>query len=203
MATKADVVRIARAAVQHRRNGAQTYTVGRVTLNLTQGGMCARFVRQVHEAALGLSEFAWQYRAPNAFEMERNLRAAGLRTSNPQPGDVACFNTAGTPPGHIGIYLGNGEVAENTSSGSRGDPRAPGTKISTLASMGGAARVSGYYAVLPAAVEEAPVNEPSPWAKADWAEATRLGITDGSAPQGPLTREQGVVMLMRLRRLLE
>lgn len=34
-------------------------------------------------------------------------------TSNPQPGDIACYNAhPGFPDGHIAIYAGNGEVFE-------------------------------------------------------------------------------------------
>lgn len=40
----------------------------------------------------------------------------------------------------------------------------------------------------------------SPWHEADWRQAIQLGITDGTNPQGTLTREQGVSLLMRALR---
>ena len=38
----------------------------------------------------------------------------------------------------------------------------------------------------------------SAWAEKAWKALTDAGITDGSAPQAPLTREQLAVMLRRL-----
>lgn len=40
-------------------------------------------------------------------------------------------------------------------------------------------------------------DQPSSWASADWAEATKLGITDGTKPQAYITREQVATMIMR------
>lgn len=40
-------------------------------------------------------------------------------------------------------------------------------------------------------------DQPSSWASADWAGATKLGITDGSKPQAYITREQVATMIMR------
>ena len=41
---------------------------------------------------------------------------------------------------------------------------------------------------------------PSSWAEESWEWAQDTGLTDGSNPQGNLTREQAAVMLERLRR---
>lgn len=41
-------------------------------------------------------------------------------------------------------------------------------------------------------------NEPSSWAKDAWEKAIKLGITDGTNPQGNITREQVIVILDRL-----
>ena len=41
-------------------------------------------------------------------------------------------------------------------------------------------------------------DQPSPWAKEAWELAVKLGIFDGTNPQGPLTREQAAVILDRL-----
>lgn len=152
MATKADVVAIARQAVEQRRLGDQFWKHNGVVFDLESGGYCARFCRQCYDAALGKGEWAWPYKAPTAWDMEAVLKAAGLRTDNPKPGDIMCINGAGCRPGHIGIYLGDGEFAENTSSGTRGDPRAPGTKISPITAVSG--RITGYYACLPAEHED-------------------------------------------------
>ena len=35
------------------------------------------------------------------------------------------------------------------------------------------------------------------WAKADWDKAKAAGITDGSAPQGLITRQEAVTMIQR------
>ena len=37
----------------------------------------------------------------------------------------------------------------------------------------------------------------STWAVADWAAAKAAGITDGSAPQGLITRQEAVTMIQR------
>ena len=41
-------------------------------------------------------------------------------------------------------------------------------------------------------------NEASSWAKEAWEKAIKLGVTDGTNPQGAITREQVIVMLDRL-----
>lgn len=40
-------------------------------------------------------------------------------------------------------------------------------------------------------------NTPSTWAKPEWDKGKALGITDGTRPQGLLTREQGISMIVR------
>ena len=40
----------------------------------------------------------------------------------------------------------------------------------------------------------------SSWAKVDWENAKKSGITDGSAPQGLITRQEAVVMLERAKK---
>lgn len=107
-------------------------------------GMCSRFVRMCVEGVQDLPDQALGGKlfGAHAVETERLLQAAGKRTDTPVRGDIVCFNRNAGPPGHIGIYLGDGKFAENTSSRTRG----PGTVISSLSLMGG--RVSGYYQVL-------------------------------------------------------
>jgi len=45
--------------------------------------------------------------------------------------------------------------------------------------------------------EELEADKPSEWAREAWEWASSLGITDGSAPRGAITREQTVTMLHR------
>jgi N-acetylmuramoyl-L-alanine amidase len=45
-------------------------------------------------------------------------------------------------------------------------------------------------------------NVPSSWAKEAWEWAKKEGITDGTNPQGAITREQVVTMLYRFFQLL-
>ena len=154
MATKQNVAAIARQAALQHQAGDSTWLKNGVLFDLDDGGYCARFVRQCHDSALGQGEWAWQYKAGTALAMEGLLRDAGLATSNPEPGDVVCINHNADgevfSPGHIAIFLGNGEIGENTSSGSRGNPIQPGTKISPLSAV--ESRITGYYATLPDAV---------------------------------------------------
>jgi len=161
--TRDDVVRIAREVVTARLAGRSTYAAHGRTFNLTRGGMCSRFVRQVCEAVGGVRDHGLGSGSGGPFACcasatEVNLRGAGKQVSA-GAGTIVCFNsppaggrcgTCGRVVGHIGIDLGGGAVAENTSSASRGNPRAAGTKISGLAEIG-AGRVSGYYALFPAA----------------------------------------------------
>lgn len=155
MATKADVVRIARevcAEFAAENRGLLQY--GRVTINLRDTAMCARFVREVHESVLQTAEYTWAWRGANAREVEWNLRRGGKKVAreDAQPGDIVCFNWGTSCAwGHIGIYLGGGEYAENTSSKTRG----PGFVVSRLTQIGWH-RISGFYSVLPPAEEALP-----------------------------------------------
>jgi hypothetical protein len=154
-ATQASVAEVARRVVAARKAGRRTYTEGSATFVLDEGGYCARFVRQCCEVAAGLPAFGLWFAAPTARQMEENLRAAGKRVSDLQDGDIIACNNQTHRAGHIAIFLGDGEVAENTVSGARGDPRAPGTKISPLAAL--LPVVSGYYRPFaPSAQEAAP-----------------------------------------------
>ena len=49
-------------------------------------------------------------------------------------------------------------------------------------------------------IKEEDKNIPSSWAKKDWEQAIKEGITDGTNPQGIPTREQVVSMIMRSRK---
>jgi hypothetical protein len=164
-ATNADVARIARIVCQQRQRGMLRHQIRQVVFDLRQVGRCAQFVRECHEAALGLAEYTWEYRAPSAAMMECKLKAAGLAVAIPEPGDIVAVN-GGVPPerwddwawqkaegryGHIAIFLGEGSMAENTSSRQRG----PGHVISPRAAVQD--RITGYYRALPSPADEVAV----------------------------------------------
>jgi hypothetical protein len=140
-------------------------TGNRQTIDLSTGGYCARFVRQIVEVSkrtgkldengnelYGVPAMSWEFRRANARLMERALRDAGLykgRTlDNAAPGDIVGINK---PPwvsvGHIAIYVGEVDgvpcIAENTSVAGRGNPRVKGTKLTPWAAV--AKRVTGIY----------------------------------------------------------
>lgn len=113
------------------------------TLDLATGGYCCRFVRQCFETALGMREFQWLFGSPSAKQTGEKMKAAdvGRVSAGLVAGDVLVWYEGSGPYGHIAIYLGDvyGDgrklVAENTSSGKRGFPQAPGTKVTRLSSM--------------------------------------------------------------------
>lgn len=135
-AQRKKVVARAIEAVQARLGGATSVSLGtgkaRQTFDLDTGGYCNRFMRQVFETALGLPPFGWYFGASKACQTLKKLKPYQVPLGDRRPGDILGF--AGDR-GHICIYLGrefdpNKElVAENTSSGSRGYPTAPGTKV--------------------------------------------------------------------------
>ena len=134
-------------AVVARRKAGDTSTISHsVTCDLTEYGMCSRFVRLCHLAA-GLPTNLFGASATITGE---NLRDAGKKVLSPRRGDITVFT--GGPYGHIALYLGYGQYAENTSSGKRGDPRKRGTKISSADAIG-TSRVWGHFSLQPAAYE--------------------------------------------------
>lgn len=195
--TAADMARIAREVVAGRKRGLEKVTINGVEFNTLEKGWCSKYVRQVHEATTGRAA-PW----PGWFAVwtERNLHRGGYRVANPQVGDIVCFNAAeyarlgrervwdAKDPqnirdwgaqGHIGILVGDGLVAENTSSAKRGDPRAAGTKLTPLDQIG-ASRISGYYAVLPTVSESAKDEDVSvtyEWDDADMNERLKRILT--------------------------
>lgn len=101
------------------------------------------------EAALGIPEFTWLYRDGQARGTERKLRGevdgipAAQSVTDPLPGDVVCMNLTKVSAGHIGLYVGNGYIAHNTSNTTWG----PGTVRTALKRV--KHLVSGYYRTLP------------------------------------------------------
>ncbi len=140
------VIELAIEAAKAHKAGATTYRATEFKdgngveqkLDLTTGGMCNRFVRQVFEVGLGLDEQMWPYRAGRAIWTIDSLQAAGLGirerdAADLKPGDVVGIHQ-GTF-GHIAIYVGDGLVAENTSSDTRGTPRCKGTKLTPYSEL--------------------------------------------------------------------
>jgi len=147
LATTRDVERVARricAAFAAGNRG--TVTIGQVTFNLRDVAMCSRFVRECCEAAAGTEEYGPltdRYFRGTALLTERALKEAGCHVGPEDvlPGDIVCFNAGKAGSfGHIGIYLSDGEFAENTSSPGRG----PGFVISRFDQIGHE-RISGFY----------------------------------------------------------
>lgn len=138
MATVDAVRRIARAAAEARQAGHDGY-FNVQHFDLTETGLCLKFVRQCEEAAAGQQAHDWRFDTRFAIWADYKMRRARLQVSDPEVADVVCFNAGKSEddtPGHIGIYLGGRLVAENTSCGTRGKPRAAGTKITTLEEIG-------------------------------------------------------------------
>ena len=122
-----------------------TYTLGGISFELTDVAYCSEFVRECTEAANGTGPHSLPYWGGTARETEAKLIAQNKRVGEGKRGRIVCFNKGDAGKwGHIGICLGNGLFAENTSSKTRG----PGFVISRLSDMRD--RISGYYEVLPA-----------------------------------------------------
>lgn len=144
------VLAMAREAAQAHAAGATEYTATqyadgsgvRQTLDLDAGGWCWRFIRQLFEVALGLQPGTWEFASASAKQTLTLMHQAGRDCSAPLlPGDIAGIR--GGTWGHIALYLGDGLVAENTSSDSRGKPRRAGTKITPYSDLSG--RVTETY----------------------------------------------------------
>ena len=154
-ATVSSVRALARKVVECRQLGKLHAVLANTTFDLTEGGMCQRFVRQVHEAALGIPAFAWPYARRYAIQADFAMREAGLQVRDPEDADVVCFHgnkPITATPGHIAIYLGDGWVAENTISGLRGSPRPPGTKITRIGDIDPSGARRRFFRTVPSEV---------------------------------------------------
>lgn len=115
-------------------------------------GYCARFVRQIYETASGFSEKRWRYRGDDALQMTDKLARGRHEVSDGSliPGDIIGIHKKSGKYGHIAVYVGKIDgkhtIAENTSSRSRGNPRAAGTKLTPYEEI--AHRVTGVYRLL-------------------------------------------------------
>lgn len=159
VAERKRVVRFALTAIYARADGKTTIVLGegkaQQTLLLravyTEEGMvqgyCARFVRQIHETALGLAPKSWKYAAASARGITEKLDPYLVKIPARQPGDIVGIHRRSGKYGHVGIYLGmvDGKevIAENTSSGKRGWPGKAGTKMTRWSEL--ESRVTGVY----------------------------------------------------------
>lgn len=170
MSIKQDIADIAIQAVHSRRNGKKSIVINNIKFNLIEKGYCQRFVRQCYEAGLKIPEFSWRYRAANAYDGENAIKEgishkdkglSKVNLENAEPGDIFYFNSAGKPPGHTAIYIGNNKIAENTSA-NRGDPYSAGTKITHLDGNNLQNRITGIYSMFSppplSGYEEGPVD---------------------------------------------
>lgn len=142
------IIATALRACEARAAGKASIALGtkpfRQTFDLEAGGYCNRFVRQVHEVALGLPPFGWLFGASKAcltlgklrrsdldVDMEKLMLSGQSLVVLRRPGDILGWKG---DPGHIALYLGevyhDGRqlVAEN-SSAARGFPRRAGTHL--------------------------------------------------------------------------
>jgi hypothetical protein len=141
---------IAEAIVAARLRGDTLATKNGVQFKTNEKGYCSRFVRLCHKSAgLPTSVFGCC-----AHETYRRLEAAHKRVQGSVRGGIIVFSnsgpkcsTCGTNVWHIAVDLGNGYIAENTSSSTRGNPKAAGTKKTPLASIG-TSRIVGRYSLL-------------------------------------------------------
>lgn len=150
MPTLEGIARCAEEVVAARLRGYTRATLHGEEFELTERGWCQKFVRQIHLAA-GVPR---PWASCCAHSTQQHLKGAGLRVPGPVRGGIVTFSLksalcskCGQTVGHTAICLGNGMVAENTSSGSRGNPEAAGTKRTPLADIG-LSRVVGYYSAL-------------------------------------------------------
>ena len=157
------VAKIARNAADSKQAGQSRMSYNGVQFDLVAGGWCLRFVRQCYAAAQRAVDPSCDERDYDAFpwlnryasQACRTLQKGGRGTfgafgptSEPSPGDIIGISPGYTVPGHIGIFLGRGLFAENTSSTARG----PGTVISEIEEV--QSRVTGYYRVLSSVAQE-------------------------------------------------
>lgn len=114
------------------------------TFDLLRGGRCQEFVRECVEAGNKWAPHSWEFgdNEPSAKVASRNMRKAGYDLPKGAllvPGDILTHERGGRKGGgygHIGMFVGVVDgistVCENTSSGSRGNPKRPGTKRTPL-----------------------------------------------------------------------
>ncbi len=184
MATNQDVADMAREAAEYGGRELERYfpKPRGETFHLQEPGP-ARFIRQVHEAVLGLRPGEWEFadQTDSAVIMAVALECRADQVTVPLPGDIMVWAEADGPG--LGIYLGWATLAASTAQG-------PGVRAWKLTDLDNVQ--IRYYRVLPAP-EEADV---SPWAREAFTWCQNVGLmTDQNLrrPHSPLTYEEAAV----------
>ena len=159
-AINAAICHIALSAARASQIGNRTYRPEWVekpqSFDLRTGAMCLRFVRQCIECATDTSAGNWHYAMAKAKQALRMMEADGAQVgdSDTAPSTLKIGDIIGITTGvygHIAIFMGLIDcvysVAENTSSGSRGNPLRPGTKLTPYALLRN--RVTGIFRLYP------------------------------------------------------
>lgn len=130
--TKANLVAVCMMVIDAIHRGLKSITINGVTIgDFKSVNWCARNVRLALGATKYGDPWGWPYAACCATSMAKKLRAAGLAVprKQAQPGDVIAFASSakgakcsqcGSPVGHVGIYMGDNKLYQNTSYGRRG-----------------------------------------------------------------------------------
>lgn len=160
MARQADVAAIAEQVLRRARAGERVFSIEGVPFEAADRAYCSEFVRECHAVVTGVLWPGWAGRF--ATWTERGLQQAGYKLAEPVRGCIVAFNQDvynkwGTTAvwnasrawveerkayGHVAIYIGDGQVIENSSGfGSRSLDQV------------GKHRISGFYAPLA-------INEP-------------------------------------------
>jgi hypothetical protein len=144
-------LRVTQAAI----DGLGQIIVAGHVFDLRATGRCQETVREFVEAGNGWAPHTWEFGDDegSAKVALAHMDAAGFRLPSDAllvPGDIVGHRRGAF--GHIGLFVGVVDgvptVAENTSSGKRGNPRRPGTKRTPLNDFTGAG-IEAYRLVKP------------------------------------------------------
>lgn len=94
--------------------------------------------------------------------------------------------------GHIGVYVGNGQIIESTKG-----PLGDGVVQTRLTDRKWLHWLQCPYIIYGEVTTTMPDNKPSPWAKDAWAWAVAKGICADDKPKETVTKEQVVFMLYK------
>ena len=148
-----------------------------------------------------IKSYMWEKDGKILYDAKTDVSANGMYNLAKEKGTIIAMpdipGICVYKTGHIGIYIGDGEVIE-----------ANGTKkgvIQTPFSGPGATpwtnwlKVPYIEYVKEQKIEDSMIGEVSLWAEEAWDWAISKGITDGTNPKGLVTREMLVTMLYRTK----
>jgi hypothetical protein len=197
MAEQSAVADAAEKAAAARKAGKQVLTIGWVRFDLATAGMCSQFTRECSEAAAAVHEHTLAWFGANAVQTEALLKKAGMQVPVPIRGCLIALNRNSGANGHIAVVLSVNPiiVAENTISATRGDPRAPGTKITPLSVIEASKpRVTGYYLSVPGAASDGLED----WERKALAWGVQVGL-DVSNPHQTITWVRAIEMARKVQ----